>query len=1009
MANTRRDPVGYRPFRTQALLSEGLLPVSRDNGDLERRIAQGMFHAAGYFGEKADAQAAREGFAAGQKAALEGRTISTIKHDDPTPVVTSDGKPVKPKPAGSMAAYARDRYAKVHGLPAHVAAALAGHGQAESAFNPNAIGDNGTAIGFYQWRGNRASELKAFAKARGKHWKDTDTQLDFVVHELKSSERLAWGALNRSRNVEEATAAFMHFERPQGWTINNPRAGHNFSGRLAFAQGLLGAQAPSVGTPDDIPDVVQTGAVASATPEPTGTAITLSGGTSRPSGRDTVYGRAYDKGQIGTYVSMLETEVERTTAAVFRKYRDSPEQLATAYDDLRKEFLREHVFPEIGADFEQAFTRKTGAFIDASYDEMDRKAKETNIAQFNQATVDLETEQQQVLAGVDMASPAAPDIVLGQQAAIDKHYDDAVSKGLMGADDAQKAKAVSKRKASYDFYTRQADTLDADGVKTMREAMQADFADGGIDGVDGDGWVAIEENLKSVERKKRSEVEQNRGDLRRRGDTMAKRIALGFDVNKEDMATYMQEAATLPGGKEELAETQAKIDIGRAVRDLPLGEAQQKLDAMRKDAGENATDGQINALMFGQDMLTDRMKTLADAPLTYAEEVTGATLTPIDTSNPEALAQSLEVRRTEVEKASRKAGIALPLFKPEEVKAIKSGASASDPARHTASMAQLAFIAQESSLKDVSETFGDEAVTALQDWDAHGRYLTQGEMQQWLKERHDPNWKERVKPLVSEGEKAARKIGFDDVVTLLDPNLYYDALGPVDDGTRRMMMDDFAMLAGERFAVTGDHALAQEQAVERMKKRWGVTSLAYGDRSTIFGTETRGQPGGRLMPYPPESHYPAIGGGRDWMDVQFKAVAGALGASAADIVLVPDGQTRNEAEAGRSPGYLLSRIDPETGLNELVVDTNGSVQRFYFDPVKAQKSALDAAQSERADRNTPWFVLDQKTSVGPFYPPWRPATKADMELRKQKINDILQERRSTPGALIGAMAGKKKP
>lgn len=50
----------------------------------------------------------------------------------------------------------------------------------------------------------------------------------------------AWRALQSAKTVEEATAAFVHFERPQGYTPGNPRNAHNFKGRLKFAKNLLG-------------------------------------------------------------------------------------------------------------------------------------------------------------------------------------------------------------------------------------------------------------------------------------------------------------------------------------------------------------------------------------------------------------------------------------------------------------------------------------------------------------------------------------------------------------------------------------------------------------------------------------------------------------------------------------------------------------------------------------------------------------------------------------------------
>lgn len=69
------------------------------------------------------------------------------------------------------------------------AAAITGNIMIESLGNPHSIGDSGTSIGYIQWHADRKDNLINFAKKRGKHWSDHDTQLDFLVHEYKNT---AW-------------------------------------------------------------------------------------------------------------------------------------------------------------------------------------------------------------------------------------------------------------------------------------------------------------------------------------------------------------------------------------------------------------------------------------------------------------------------------------------------------------------------------------------------------------------------------------------------------------------------------------------------------------------------------------------------------------------------------------------------------------------------------------------------------------------------------------------------
>lgn len=125
------------------------------------------------------------------------------------------------------------------------ASGIVGNLIGESRLDPDAKGDKGTAFGIAQWRGERLNRLKRFAASKGKQWTDYETQLDFVDTELRVHERAAFHALQNAKTIDEATAAFVNFERPRGWTEGNPRGAHNFAGRLKFAQQVAAGEAPA--------------------------------------------------------------------------------------------------------------------------------------------------------------------------------------------------------------------------------------------------------------------------------------------------------------------------------------------------------------------------------------------------------------------------------------------------------------------------------------------------------------------------------------------------------------------------------------------------------------------------------------------------------------------------------------------------------------------------------------------------------------------------------------------
>lgn len=152
--------------------------------------------------------------------------------------------------SGAALQQATDFYVK-RGYSPTAAAAIAGHLHHESAgFDPGVVtgkrlGDNGTAFGIAQWRGPRLRNLQRWAEANGKDFRSLDTQLEFVDVEMRSGmdrgAGLALKGLQAARSPEEAVAAFMHFERPAGYTPDNPAGGMAYAQRLAQAQQALQA------------------------------------------------------------------------------------------------------------------------------------------------------------------------------------------------------------------------------------------------------------------------------------------------------------------------------------------------------------------------------------------------------------------------------------------------------------------------------------------------------------------------------------------------------------------------------------------------------------------------------------------------------------------------------------------------------------------------------------------------------------------------------------------------
>ena len=143
------------------------------------------------------------------------------------------------------------------GLSPHAAAGLVGQFAQESNFNPGIWNKGEGAFGLAQWRGDRLAGLQRYAASVGKNPNDPQVQLEYSWQELNGPEKATLTALQNARDPHSATAAAIGYERPQGWTSQNPVAGHGFGNRLAAATAAAsafgGQQQPTQVAQADIP------------------------------------------------------------------------------------------------------------------------------------------------------------------------------------------------------------------------------------------------------------------------------------------------------------------------------------------------------------------------------------------------------------------------------------------------------------------------------------------------------------------------------------------------------------------------------------------------------------------------------------------------------------------------------------------------------------------------------------------------------------------------------------
>jgi hypothetical protein len=93
------------------------------------------------------------------------------------------------------------------------AAALAGHIQQESSFNPATVNPREDSHGLIQWRLDRWDNLRKFASERGVSPSDPNLQLDFIRREMEGPEARNAAGFLAATDIPGASAALKRYIR----------------------------------------------------------------------------------------------------------------------------------------------------------------------------------------------------------------------------------------------------------------------------------------------------------------------------------------------------------------------------------------------------------------------------------------------------------------------------------------------------------------------------------------------------------------------------------------------------------------------------------------------------------------------------------------------------------------------------------------------------------------------------------------------------------------------------
>lgn len=660
MANQRREAVNYQKLTGRAILSDGLLGVAREGGDLERKVAEGFFRLAGVAGQIANEYAEADGARAGRAAALAGGpgNATVSGRVDPAGVggpvggsfeLSENSAGTKSAP-GEIEAYIRSAAAKrginpdhavrvaksEGGLKGFVQSGVTKNGRREPSFGPFQLLVGGGNSGFPEGLGNR------FEAETGLRASDPANMFKTIDYALDEASKKGWGQWYGAKAVG----------------IGN----WDGIGRRAAVDPIqTGATPPRGVSPSSARSVAAPGVV----PAP----VTIDRGKAggfQPTNGSSIYDRAYDAAGTKTYLQQLDTAMRSDIFNVYMATKDDPVALQSKLNDLKRLQLEDHVYEEIRPEYENAFARMTQPYIEQAIRDQDTRRDQQNRAEFLSRTSDLETDLQRRIASVSADNPGAVDAVQSAQAAIDDHFDAAVSHGVMTADDAAKAKITSRRATAVGFYLRQAENLPSEKVAALRKTMQTDFAAGGLDGLDGDGWEILDAKLDALERSKRVEDNQAKTALTKRGNEFVERLAAGFEVDEAAFAKFKLDASTATGGQAIVDETVAKIDLAQKLGGLPIKDAQAKVMQLRRDLGSNPTDAQLRTYGYASDFVEAKAKLLADDPVAYvqnADPTVRAAWNEVSAENPASFEKAVSATVA----AQERLGVVSPKILPKSV------------------------------------------------------------------------------------------------------------------------------------------------------------------------------------------------------------------------------------------------------------------------------------------------------------------------------------------------------
>lgn len=682
-----RSPGQLARFEANGRISGDVPAFAIYTGQASEALASVAGGLANRLSKLADQAAAREGALAGLSAgAQSGAEYLKARAVSDEAAGTGNGPGISVRAPGELRKIVADAAARYGVDPA----ALQKIAMIESSFNPKAKNPNSSAGGLFQFIDGTARDYgladrydpAAAADAAARLARDNAATLrktlgrDPTAGELYLAHQQGGGGaskLLKNPNARAADIVGAKAVRLNGGTLDMTAGqfANLWIRKAGGGPGLSGASVP----------VVQRTGEEIATPEPLST-------TPLALRRDgTIRGDAMDRAAVSSYAWRMQEGLSRDLYAAHEANQDDPQAFQAAAEQVRQNYLQDDNLqdPEIREQFDKNFADRSQVFFRSTVAAHEKKLREEELASYagSLASQSIELERKAQLLG---ANPDGDALVAEEVKRSGRLIDAALANGTITPLQAEKAKIELGETAARGRIQGVYDALPtADAKRDFALSLLEDWKSG-----EGPLAAMPYATVKGISETLRRSAQADAETFRAENKVEAARITRLIEddvasVGASGKGLDTDEQGLTPDrvreylGEEKFAEWQEKRETAGRLYDATAGmELQSAADIGERlaliapkpgDAGFAEQAAIFNAAREKADAVLKERET---DPLGQAARAGAIEVAELDTSSPEALAQSLADRRDASDTVTSLYGAAAPVFRPGEQAALSA-------------------------------------------------------------------------------------------------------------------------------------------------------------------------------------------------------------------------------------------------------------------------------------------------------------------------------------------------